>query len=379
MAAWAWLNRDSKVKPEALLGTNRTDRTSGTDRTNTSGVASVNKVVASEVPTVSELTNVSSANAVAAATNPSTDLPKPSITSAATTNTVPIARSPAAPVDPPQPDIPKGKPKAIHFRGTDRVELADSRGLIDLQKPFTFEVWLRFEPEKNTHWIAGDLIIGPNHAEVPTGVIAGWQLFVPQTQAGRHRIAFSTRDGYASDFPVVANGWHHLAASGDARRVTVHVNGRRSASGELSTLQTTFVASPIPIHIGGHGYLHANQPPGFCGDLRALRISSICRYTANFEPSPTLAADADTQVLWIFPDRAGTRSPMYRGTATTAPFRVRGGSRSPNRRCLQSQRQQRQHPRPQRKSPRLPVPVIKHPRLRQPLKPSSQCRTKSSW
>lgn len=306
VSAWAWLNRNTNVKPDALLGTSGSDLSKAIERT---AGAAENKAVAKETQTAAPespaVTDVSPTTAVATAANPATSLPKPTTNTAAATNASAVKRITPTDDGPPQPEIPKGKPKGLHFRGNDRVELADSRGLIDLQKPFTFEVWLRFEPEKNTHWIAGDLIIGPNHADVPAGGIAGWQLFVPQTQAGRHRIAFSTREGYASDFPVVANGWHHLAASGDTRRVTVHVNGRRSASGEISTLQSSFVASPIPIHIGGHEFLHANQPPGFTGDLRALRISSICRYTANFQPSPVLVSDADTQVLLDFPGSTG--------------------------------------------------------------------------
>jgi hypothetical protein len=239
-------------------------------------------------------------------TSPTTNPTPAAVTPVAVASQTPVPNASGTDTsDPPQRDIPKGKPKALHFEGSDRVELAKSQGILDIRQPFTVEVWIRFAPENNSHWIAGDLIMGGNHPEVPAGIVSGWQLFVQHTQHGRHRIAFSTQEGYASDFPAVANAWHHIAGSSDTRRVTVHVDGRRSASGELSTLLSSFVPSPIPIHIGAHGYLHANQPLGFKGDLRSLRISSVCRYTANFEPSPMWVTDANTQVLLDFPGSTG--------------------------------------------------------------------------
>jgi hypothetical protein len=203
------------------------------------------------------------------------------------------------------PEIPVGRPKALRFGGSDRVELANSRGLIDFTKPFTVETWVRFAPGGSAHWITGDFIIGPNHPEVPSNSVAGWQLFIQQTQNNRHRVAFSTRNGYASDFPEKENTWHHIAACSDASQLTVYVDGRRSANGKLDLLQKSFAPSPIPIHLGSHGYLHTNQPPGLTGDVQAFRLSSACRYSATFEPASSWAKDADTLVLLDFANSTG--------------------------------------------------------------------------
>lgn len=199
----------------------------------------------------------------------------------------------------------KGKPKGLHFSTGDRIEITNSVGLIDPRKEWTIELWARFAPEQSAHWLLGDLIIGPNHPEVPNGLVTGWQFFIQQTVASRHRTAFSTRDGYAGDAPVRVGEWRHLAVTNDGRELVVHVDGRRVATGDVTRLQGAFIPSPIPIFFGAHGHMHANQPPGFAGDLRSLRISSSCRYRSEFTPPATFPVDDSTELTWDFAQSMG--------------------------------------------------------------------------
>lgn len=243
-------------------------------------------------------TETSPAQAVApsAATNPAPATPK---------------EPPNASEAEPQTEIPAGRPKGLHFRGNDRVELAATTGLLDFGQPFTLETSVRFG-DGSAQWIAGDLIIGPNHSQVPGGTVAGWQLFLQSPQSDRQRIAFSTREGNVGEFPVAANSWHHIAVCSNGTQLSIFVDGRRAASGDLGRVKDAYQPSPIPIHLGVHGYMHSNQPPGFTGDMRAFRVSAVCRYTANFDSSnfesgSNWSKDADTLILLDFLNSTGNQ------------------------------------------------------------------------
>ncbi|MGE3778716.1 MAG: LamG-like jellyroll fold domain-containing protein, partial [Pirellulaceae bacterium] len=212
---------------------------------------------------------------------------------------------PVATTSPPRGAAPAGPgPWALRFGGRDGIEIPDSRDLIRWTDTWTVEMWLRFADDEPASWLCGNLVIGPNHAEVAGGTVAGWQAIVQPTSGGRHRIVFSTTAGYGGDFPMASAAWHHLAFASDEQRLTVFVDGLRIASGPLAPLVAAHVASPLDLHVGWHPFLHANQPAGFRGDLRAFRISSKCRYQQSFVPEVDWKVDDGTRLLWDF-DTAG--------------------------------------------------------------------------
>lgn len=241
------------------------------------------------------------------------ELIAPASTPVPATSTDKPAATLAAAADPPLSPVVPGKSKALRFRTNDRIEIANTVSLIDLRKPFTVELWVRFSPGDYAHWLCGDLIIGPNHPDVSSGAVAGWQLFIQQTVGGQHRVAVSTREGYARDFPVSENQWRHIAFCNDTKQASVFVDGRRSATGTVDLLARSFTPSPIPLHIGSHGFLHTNQPPGLTGDLKAFRVSSTARYAANFTPAANLSPEPDTEVLLDFEKASETKLPDLSG------------------------------------------------------------------
>ncbi len=189
--------------------------------------------------------------------------------------------------------------KAIRFRGSDRIALDQPLHQLDFAKPFTIELWVRFDKGTTAHWLVGDLVVG-NHPDVPSGSAQGWQAWIEETAGGRQRFGITTRQGFLVDYPARDATWRHLAVSGDGTTVSIFVDGRRAASRPATLLATQHIPSPLPLHVGSHNYLHPSQPAGLQGQLRALRISSACRYQENFTPPATLDTDEATEVVFDF-------------------------------------------------------------------------------
>jgi hypothetical protein len=192
------------------------------------------------------------------------------------------------------------KARALSFRGSDRVEIANSRDLIELGRPFTVELWLRFAPGDRAHWLCGDRTLRSKEAGLASGSAVGWQLVIQQTMNGRHRLAASTRAGYGGDFAAAAGKWHHLAYCADAKTVNLFADGRRLATGTVERLLTDYAPSSAWFCIGSREELLASSPPGLIGDLRGFRVSSVCRYQTAFTPELMWAPDDATEVLLDF-------------------------------------------------------------------------------
>lgn len=212
------------------------------------------------------------------------------------------------PVEVPLPFPPTDdQPKSIRFAGTDRIALSEPLTSLDFAKSFTLEMWVRFEEGTNAHWLMGDLVLGNTHPDVPAGVTAGWQVWIMQTEAGKQRFAVSTSRGFWAEYPASAETWRHLAVSGDGTTVAIYVDGRRAASQAVAILADHHVDSPLPLHFGSHNYMHPRQPSGLQGLLRAVRISTDCRYRENFSPPVTFDKDDATELVFDFQHAESSR------------------------------------------------------------------------
>lgn len=237
--------------------------------------------------------DVVSPDYVAAQPGPST--PPPS--NPATPRPVEVALPPEVPL----PFAPSDEsPKAIRFAGTDRIALAEPGALVDFAKPFTMEMWVRFDKGAYAHWLMGNLVMGSSHPDVEPGVTAGWQMWIMQTEGGRQRFAVATGVGFWAEYPAVDETWRHLAVAGDGANVAIFVDGRRAASQPVATLTGRYVPSPIPVHLGSHTSMHPTQPAGLQGHLRAVRISSTCRYRENFAPPESIDPDEAAELVFDF-------------------------------------------------------------------------------
>lgn len=197
--------------------------------------------------------------------------------------------------------------KAIRFAGTDRISLPEPLTSLDFAKPFTLEMWVRFDKGTYAHWLMGDLVFGNTHPDVAAGVTAGWQAWIMQTEGGKQRFAVATGKGFWAEYPASEDAWRHLAVSGDGITVSIYVDGRRAASQSAAILADHHVASPLPLHFGAHNYMHPTQPPGLQGQLRAARISTVCRYGENFTPPAAFERDDATELVFDFQHAESSR------------------------------------------------------------------------
>jgi hypothetical protein len=227
------------------------------------------------------------------------DFPNDSAT--ATSSSVAIPEEAPLPVEVPLPFSPTDdQPKSIRFAGTDRIALSEPLTSLDFAKSFTLEMWVRFEKGTNAHWLMVDLVLGNTHPDVPAGMTVGWQAWIMQTEGGKQRFAIATGKGFWAEYPATAESWRHLAVSGDGTTVAIYVDGRRAATQTAATLADAHIDSPLPVHFGSHNYMHPTQPTGMQGQLRAVRISTECRYRENFMPPPTFDADDATELVFDF-------------------------------------------------------------------------------
>ena len=106
--------------------------------------------------------------------------------------------------------------------------------------------------------------------------------------------------------PLTPGTWNHIAVTLDAstNTLTMYINGQASAS----TGGFTFRLSDIGIT--ANNWLGQSEYPGdpyFSGNIEELRISNNVRYTANFDPVPTVqfTPDANTVALYHFNEGGG--------------------------------------------------------------------------
>ncbi len=217
---------------------------------------------------------------------------------------LPSSTAPAEVTQPPDVPLPfaptDDNPKAIRFTGTDRITTAEPLTSLDFSRPFTLELWVRFAEGTNAHWLMGDLVLGDAHPDIPRGGAAGWQAWIERTTNGRQRFAIATREGLVVEYPDAPGAWRHFAVSGDGTTVSIFVDGRKAASRPATLLSNGYIASPLPLHFGSHNFLSPQQPAGLEGEMRAVRISTTCRYRENFKPLQSLAADATTALVFDF-------------------------------------------------------------------------------
>lgn len=98
------------------------------------------------------------------------------------------------------------------------------------------------------------------------------------------------------------NRWVHLAGSWDGEKMYLFIDGELKA--EMAFLGPLFHGGPgdQSLKIGNDWTLYY----GFNGLIDEVRLSSIGRYQANFEPQSQLTADEYTVGLWHFDEGQGT-------------------------------------------------------------------------
>lgn len=190
----------------------------------------------------------------------------------------------------------------LRFSGRANAELANTRGIMKLDQPFTVEVWCRpsstFAREQNIAGDEGWKNLGEN---VVITRECGWVLRTgPIVDGGKRTIDFTLGTTGDANTPVwtrietaplkLDDAWHHIAACRSADMIRIFVDGLLAAERRLTGL--TFVASPTNTYLGVRRGTFLDRQ--FFGDVGGFRMSSMARYEKAFFPPPFLNADAGT-------------------------------------------------------------------------------------
>ena len=214
-----------------------------------------------------------------------------------------ISRPPALPAVPEQRF-------AIQLDGVSAsIELLDTAGLIHPQRPFTIEFWARFANDDLARSVIGDRVGLEKKFDA-----AGWLLHLPASWDSRsdsrsprpvsrrlQLLTQSTQEGHGR--PIRAD-WCHVAFTSDGRALRVYVDGmiHLTEHGRHNTWRD----SDSNLVIGRNDPPPYQETDGFAGAIRALRISSTCKYRSySFVPPQTFRREAGDEVLLDFSTGSG--------------------------------------------------------------------------
>jgi len=119
--------------------------------------------------------------------------------------------------------------------------------------------------------------------------------------------------------------WTHVALTYDGERLRLFVGGKLSAEGERAG---RISANRLPLYIGADPDRHGKPVSYFTGAIDEVRLSSVARYTGEFEPAKNHQRDEHTVLLLhfnnevegIFPDDSGKGNHGWSvGTPTVKP------------------------------------------------------------
>jgi hypothetical protein len=97
--------------------------------------------------------------------------------------------------------------------------------------------------------------------------------------------------------------WHHVAGVYDGREVRLYVDGRRVAARPAG--RGGRVGNSLPLLIGADVTPTGGGGSFFDGEIDAVRLSSVARYTEDFAPERHYVSDPATRLLFHFDGRVG--------------------------------------------------------------------------
>jgi formylglycine-generating enzyme required for sulfatase activity len=202
------------------------------------------------------------------------------------------------------------KGKCLRFRRQSYVELANTKGLLDLNQGFTAEMWVRISSS------GGQYLIGdeswPNVGE-PVSRASGWVLRTSKGIPGPFNLTFAESKsewwGVAGPDRPFSKEWEHVAVSKSPDAVQVYWNGKLYLSKSCQGLK--FIPCPSNLFLGvrAKGFSDRN----FDEEFSAFRLSSKAIYQREFSPPKTFEKTADTLILLDFSGDSGKAIPDVSG------------------------------------------------------------------
>jgi hypothetical protein len=204
------------------------------------------------------------------------------------------------------------KSPALWLTGQDKVELAKTAGMLDLNGAFTVEMWVKFE-KGIQHFVGDETWPDVNQAVKRT---FGWVLRIQQDQLNfTAAVTIADRPGLewaaerANEKIAFDTAWHHLAVSNGREGIDVFRDGRpylrQTKSNKL------YMNSPFNMFLGP-----ANND-GFGRDVnchfKAFRVSGKQLYSQTFTPPAEFTKTDDTLLLLDFSVGKGKKLPDLSG------------------------------------------------------------------
>jgi len=195
------------------------------------------------------------------------------------------------------------------FNRANHVELQKTRGVLDLQKPFTIELWARWNTDilDKMMYLAGDEAWPEMNPNVPVADMCGWVIRITRVQdadkqAVDFTVAASTR-GKREWLRIVtpqqriqAGQWHHIAICRTAWELRIYWNGKLAAKKTITGV--TLHSSPTNVYLGVRK--DAGVEREFVGDIRGFQITQSVRYSSSFIPEMPLKMAKDAVVFLDF-------------------------------------------------------------------------------
>ena len=183
---------------------------------------------------------------------------------------------------------------AVRIKPRTYIELANTKGVIVRDRPFTVEFWIRCQTDVIIR-IVGDRIIGGKHPVVKQGEEVGWALSVFQKNGVDPLVAL--QNGGLHYKGGESFQWFHVAMSSDGGSITLFENGMKRSTREdkwETGIDNIFVGD------GPHNRRPALADSSTIFEIAALRISSSQRYRETFVPPIAFHADEDTVLTLDF-------------------------------------------------------------------------------
>jgi serine/threonine protein kinase len=221
----------------------------------------------------------------------------------------------------PKTAIQPGGAPSLLLTGQERVELTNTKGMIDLNGTFTVEMWVKLG--KGLNYIVGDETwdgVNPNVKRTH-----GWVLRIAENQTMNFTVAVDDRPGVEwtsnSGDPIVYDDvWHHLAISKSREGTSVFLDGKLYL--HLKASNIPYVKSPTNIFLGPAVF--TAERPVNCR-FKAFRVSGKQLYSQPFTPPVEFTKTDDTLLLLDFSAGKGKTLPDLSGHGHDGTI-SRGGS-----------------------------------------------------
>lgn len=151
----------------------------------------------------------------------------------------------------------------------------------------TMEVWCRIDDWREDGFLLVNSVYGGLNGSGPGGLVQKFN--EPKFQYYTHH-----GEANAVEVKVPQHQRIHLAGVNDGQRRALYLNGRLIATSPDAGVSDP-EKKPAPVRLGYN----------FRGQIDALRISSIARYTADFKPPLRFEPDEQTEVLYNFSEGTG--------------------------------------------------------------------------